>query len=86
MLEIVINGESLDLYPDETIEINMKQSDVKDFAVNYNSFTREFTIPASPKNNRILKEYWNPSVLDQHLTNNNIPTSLFINKVLFRRG
>lgn len=86
MLEIIINDESLDLYPDENIEINIKQSDVRDFAVNFNSFTHEFLIPASPKNNKILKQYWNFNALDQHQTNIDIPTKLLINKILFKNG
>lgn len=81
---IISNGVELDLFPDENIQIILKQTDIRDISVNYDDYTNPFTIPASPKNNKTLKFWYDPSFDGQ--ISENIPCRIDINGVLFKKG
>lgn len=56
------NYKQIDLHNDEGISIVDSIKDVKDISKIFNTFSREFLIPASPKNNRIFKHYQNHNI------------------------
>ena len=84
--DIVLNGEAIDLFPDENIQITLKQTDIGDITSNYADFTQSFTVPASPKNNRIFK-YWYDTFNDNQFSSvSGIPCRIDIDGIFFKKG
>ena len=52
MVNLFINGELLDQYKDESVDIVSSVLDVSDITKNTGDYSKSFTIPASKVNNR----------------------------------
>jgi len=68
-LKLYINGQSLDLYPDEGITLKRKIIGATGIDSPNSSFTKDFNIPASPINNYLLSHYElksNTSTINPH--------------------
>lgn len=50
--------ERLELFESETMKLKAKIQDIKDISKVFTDFSKEFSVPASPKNNRIFKHYY----------------------------
>lgn len=57
-LKLFINNKEVDLYPDETLQINDKIQDSKSFASVFSGFSESYTVPATQRNNDIFKHYY----------------------------
>lgn len=53
------NLERIDMFDDESVEVTQSIRNVKDVGKVFTSFTRQFTVPASKKNNRLFRHYYN---------------------------
>ena len=49
----------VDLFDNESIGVVDSIQDTRDIKKLYNLFTRDFTVPASPNNNKRFKHYYN---------------------------
>ena len=56
---VYINGERLDLFDFENITVESRVQDVKDISKLFTDFSLSFNVPASRRNNRIFKQYYN---------------------------
>jgi hypothetical protein len=56
------NYEKLELFNDEEIQINSSIQNIQDLAKVYTDFTQSFTIPASPRNNRLFEHFYQTDV------------------------
>lgn len=61
-LEIYVQGVRLDLFKDESININTSTKNFKNIEKVFTSFSRKMTIPASKVNNKIFKHYSNTDI------------------------
>jgi hypothetical protein len=64
-IEVIANSgnyEKLELFNDEEIQINSSIQNVQDLAKVYTDFTQSFTIPASPRNNRLFEHFYQTDV------------------------
>lgn len=61
-VQLYIEGERVDLFEDETIDLSLTIQDAKDPAKIYTDFSQSFTIAATETNNRILKHYYRPEI------------------------
>lgn len=61
-VQIYIDTELLDLYDDESISIKSAIADLSDITKLKTDFSRTFTVPASNKNNRLFKHYYNADI------------------------
>lgn len=59
---IYISGQRIDLFEDESIDINSSITDVSDIKKTTTDFSRDFTVPASATNNNIFKHYYNADI------------------------
>jgi hypothetical protein len=41
---LILDGGRLDLFEDESIMLTLKQTDIRDIAVNYSTYSQDFTI------------------------------------------
>ena len=80
------NYEKLELFNDEEIQINSSIQNIQDLAKVYTDFTQSFTIPASPRNNRLFEHFYQSDV-DAN-DNPNIRRNAFIEigTIPFRSG
>ncbi len=82
------NYEKLELFNDEEIQINSSIQNVQDIAKVYTDFTQSFTIPASPRNNRLFNHFYQTDVDVDADNNPNIKRNAFIEigTIPFRSG
>ena len=62
VINLYIGTEKLDLFGDETIELNSSITDVSDITKNTTEYTKSFTVPASDQNNYIFKHYYDANI------------------------
>jgi len=62
MLKLYIGEDVMDLFQDESIEINSSIANVNDITKNTTDYAKSFTVPASHTNNRIFKHYYDANI------------------------
>src|SRR5690554_3212789 len=62
IVDVYIEGERLDLFEDESINVVQSVTDVKDISKIYADYSQSFHVPASKRNNRIFKNYYNVDI------------------------
>ena len=85
-VDLYINGQKADLFPDESIEMNLSVQNIKDISKVFGDFTNSFTIPASPANNAIFKHYYNVDIDGGYISNLRTNAFIEVNNNLFRAG
>ncbi len=62
LTKIYIEGQLLDLFKDEAMELTSSIADTDDITKINSDYTKSFTVPASDNNNRIFKHYYNADI------------------------
>lgn len=57
-VQLYIEGQRVDLFQDETIQITSTIQDVKDIGKIFTDYSQTFTVPASSTNNRIFRHFY----------------------------
>ena len=63
-LQLYIEGNRIDLFTDESINIVQSIQNIKDISQVFVEFSRSFDVPASKNNNKVFKHYYNYSIKD----------------------
>jgi hypothetical protein len=85
-VQVYIEGQRLELFNDEQIQVTSTQQNVADISKTYTDFSQSFTIPASPYNNAILQHFYQSDVdatIDHNIRRN---AFIEIDLTFFRRG
>lgn len=85
-IQVYIEGQRLELFSDEEIQVTSTQQNVADISKTYTDFSQSFTIPASTYNNAILQHFYQSDVdatIDHNLRRNAV---IEIDLTFFRRG
>jgi hypothetical protein len=61
-VNIYVQGQELELFKDETIEINSTVQNIADISKTFSDFSQSFTVPASNRNNAIFQHYYNTDI------------------------
>lgn len=86
-VQIYIENELIDLYGDESIEVNSSIQDIKDVGKVFTDFSQSFKVPASSKNNIVFGHFYNNKLTQGgYDTRNKRSAKIFINYVEFRKG
>jgi hypothetical protein len=85
-LQLYIEGNRVDLYPDESISVTSSIQNTRDISKIYTDFSQDFTVPATKINNRIFKHYYRFEILDGFDARFKKDARLEINHTLFRKG
>ena len=85
-VDLYIDGQRADLFPDESIEMNLSVQNIKDISKVFGDFTNSFTIPASKVNNKIFKHYYNVDIDGGYISNLRTNAFIEVNNNLFRVG
>ena len=83
---LYIGEEQLDLYADENIEINSSVTDIEDIEKNTTEFTKDFTVPASNKNNRLFKHYYNADIDNTFDARIKVDGGILLNGFVYKLG
>ena len=85
-VQIYIEGQRLELFNDEQIQITSSVQNVQDIAKVFTDFSQSFTVPASPINNQIFQHFYQNDVdssLDYQLRRD---AKIEIDLISFRTG
>ena len=63
-LDVSSAFEQVELFDDESVELTQKIQDVRDIEKVFTDFTKTFSVPASKKNNKLFKHFYNYNILD----------------------
>ena len=74
------------MFKDETIKITRSLKNIKDVAKIFTAFTQTFTLPASKKNNKLFKHYYNFNITDGYDGRSRVTASIDVNNVKFEKG
>tara|TARA_R110001632_G_scaffold67874_1_gene159428 strand:+ start:11 stop:2734 length:2724 start_codon:yes stop_codon:yes gene_type:complete len=62
MVNLFIEGQLIDQYSDESVEINSSVLDVQDITKNTGDYSKAFSVPTSKRNNKVFKHWYNSSI------------------------
>ena len=85
-VQVYIEGQRIELFNDEEIQVSSTIQNVADISKTYTDFSQSFTIPASTHNNKIIQHFYQSDV--NSLIDYNLRLDSFIEIELnfFRRG
>jgi hypothetical protein len=80
--------QAVDLFEDETISVTSKIQDIRDISKVFTDFSQSFTLPASKKNNKVFKHFYNYFISsdDAFDARKKVDARLEINYIPFREG
>ena len=62
-IQVYIEGQRLELFNDEKIQVNSTLKSVNDISKTFTDFSQSFSVPASVKNNQIFQHFYNSDLL-----------------------
>lgn len=62
IIDLYIGNDKLELFKDETVELNSSINTIDDITKNTTDYTKSFTVPASDINNQIFKHYYEANI------------------------
>ena len=83
---VVGTDEVLDMFKDEGISIKTMVKDMSDPKKLFTEFSRTFTVPASKKNNKIFKHYYNIDITNGLDTRELIPAKILMANTTYKVG
>ena len=89
--DIGVNGvyndtNRVDQFKDESISFTQTIQNVKDLKKIFTEFTKTFALPASKKNNKIFKHYYNYDIVNGFDARNKVKAALELNDIPFKKG
>lgn len=85
-IQIYIEGQRVDMFKDESVNITQSIQNVKDIAKVFTEFTKTFTLPASKTNNKIFKHYYNFDITGGFDARTKKDATLELNYLPFKKG
>jgi len=85
-VQIYIEGERLELFNDETIQVNSSIQNYKDIAKLFTDYSQSFNVPATPHNNQIFEHFYQTDVNGQINYQQRRSAKIEIDLIPFRTG
>ena len=85
-LQLYIEGNRIDLFTDESVNVIQSIQNIKDISQIFVEFSRSFDDPASKNNNKVFKHYYNYSITDGFDARLKKTSTLEINHRPFKDG
>jgi hypothetical protein len=85
-VRIFVEGRQLDLFNDETIEVNSTIQNIQDISKTFTDFSQSFTIPTSANNNAIWEYFYENAVNSSINYQERLDGYIEIDMTFFRRG
>ena len=84
--QLYIEGQRIDLFSDESIQITSSIQDVKDISKIFSDYTKPFSVKASRNNNIVFKHYHDGSIINGYDARFRSDAVLELNYTPFRKG
>ena len=85
-VRIFVEGQKLDLFSDENIEVTSTIQNIQDISKTFTDFSQSFTIPTSPVNNAIWEYFYENAVTGTINYQERLNGYIEIDMTFFRRG
>lgn len=87
-LGVYTEADRVDQFKDESVSFTQTIQNVKDIKKIFTEFTKTFALPASPRNNKLFKHYYNFDISDNSAFDGRVKVgaSLELNDILFKTG
>jgi len=85
-VSVYTEDERVDQFKDESVSFTQTIQNVKDLKKIFTEFTKTFALPASKKNNKIFKHYYNYDIVNGFDARNKVNASLELNDIPFKNG
>ena len=85
-IQIYVEGQRIDLFGDESIEVTSSIQDVRDISKIFTDYSKSFSIPASQTNNKIFTHYYDSDLINGYDARIRINAEIYVNHTLFRKG
>lgn len=85
-VQLYIEGQRVDLFKDEEINVTQSIQNVKDPAKIFTDFSKTFTLPANGENNKLFKHYYNYDIVNGFDARLKVAAEIKLNYVTFRKG
>lgn len=85
-LEIYIEGQLIEQFKDEGVNIKSSVQNINDISKVFADFTKDFNVPASKANNKFFKHYYNADITGGFDARTKKSAELFLNKLPFKKG
>ncbi len=86
MIEVFLNNEKIDLYKDENIQVDDSIQNIKDIGKIFTTFSRQFSVPATKRNNKIFKNFYNFDIVDGFDPREKVRSIITKNGATWRKG
>jgi hypothetical protein len=85
-VRVFVEGQELDLFNDETIEVTSTIQNIQDISKTFTDFSQSFTIPTSPRNNAIWQYFYENALNSTINYQERLDGYIEIDMTFFRRG
>ena len=85
-VSVYTENERVDQFKDESVSFTQTIQNVKDIKKIFTEFTKTFALPASKKNNKIFKHYYNYDIVNGFDARIKVNASLELNDIPFKTG
>ena len=85
-VSVYTEDERVDQFKDESVSFTQTIQNVKDIKKIFTEFTKTFALPASKKNNKIFKHYYNYDIVNGFDARNKVNASIELNDIPFKNG
>jgi hypothetical protein len=86
IVDVFIEGERIDLFEDEQINIRSSVQDINDISKLFADFSQSFTVPASDNNNRIFQHYYQAEIDNGYDARTRKQAFIYVDTLDFKRG
>ena len=85
-IQLYIEGQRVDMFKDESVEITQTIKNVQDLDKVFTDFSRTFSLPATKINNKIFKHYYNFDIVNGFDARTKKSSNIELNSLPFRDG
>ena len=86
MVNLYIEGQLIDQYDDESVQIVSSVLDVQDITKNTGDYSKTFSVPTSKRNNKIFKHWYNATIDGGFDARTRVTGTIDIDGVPFKSG
>jgi hypothetical protein len=83
---LYIDGQKLDQFKDETIEVVSSVLDIKDITKNSTDYSKSFTVPASKQNNIIFSHWYDFNIDNSFDATRKVDGEIHLDGIPFKKG
>lgn len=86
--QLYINNQRVELFDDESVSLTQTIQNIRDISKVFTDFTKPFTLPASPINNKIFKHYYRFNLVQGYTfdARKKVNAKIELNSIPFREG